>query len=57
LNRFMAGFRRCVEILAHDAVRAITRLTFPVKFDDRLRRLKPHHGGQQVQEYCCGRAH
>jgi 5-(hydroxymethyl)furfural/furfural oxidase len=39
LKRFMAGFRRCVEILAHDAVRAITRLTFPVKFDDRLRRL------------------
>jgi 5-(hydroxymethyl)furfural/furfural oxidase len=39
LKRFMQGFRRCVEILAHDAVRAITRLTFPVKFDDRLRRL------------------
>jgi 5-(hydroxymethyl)furfural/furfural oxidase len=39
LQRFMDGFRRCVEILAHDAVRAITRLTFPVKFDDRLRRL------------------
>jgi 5-(hydroxymethyl)furfural/furfural oxidase len=39
LKRFMLGFRRCVEILAHDSVRAITRLTFPVKFDDRLRRL------------------
>jgi 5-(hydroxymethyl)furfural/furfural oxidase len=39
LKRFMQGFRRCVEILAHDSVRAITRLTFPVKFDDRLRRL------------------
>jgi len=39
LKRFMQGFRRCVEILAHEAVRAITRLTFPVKFDDRLRRL------------------
>jgi 5-(hydroxymethyl)furfural/furfural oxidase len=39
LKRFMQGFRRCVEILAHDAVRAMTRLTFPVKFDDRLRRL------------------
>ena len=39
LERFIAGFRRCVEILAHDAVRAMTRLTFPVKFDDRLRRL------------------
>jgi 5-(hydroxymethyl)furfural/furfural oxidase len=39
LARFMQGFRRCVEVLAHEAVRAITRLTFPVKFDDRLRRL------------------
>ena len=38
-QRFMQGFRRCVEILAHDAVRAMTRLTFPVKFSDRLRRL------------------
>ena len=35
----MQGFRRCVDILAHDAVRAMTRLTFPVKFNDRLRRL------------------
>jgi len=39
LQRFMQGFRRCVDILAHDAVRAMTRLTFPVKFNDRLRRL------------------
>jgi 5-(hydroxymethyl)furfural/furfural oxidase len=39
LRRFMQGFRRCVEVLAHDAVRAITTLTFPVKFTDRLRRL------------------
>jgi 5-(hydroxymethyl)furfural/furfural oxidase len=39
LQRFMLGFRRCVEILGHDAVRAMTRLTFPVKFNDRLRRL------------------
>ncbi len=39
LKRFMQAFRRCVEILAHDAVRAIARLTFPIKFDDRLRRL------------------
>jgi 5-(hydroxymethyl)furfural/furfural oxidase len=38
-KRFMQGFRRCVEILAHDAVRAITWLAFPVKFDDRLRAL------------------
>jgi 5-(hydroxymethyl)furfural/furfural oxidase len=39
LKRFMQGFRRCVEILRHDAVRAMTTLTFPVKFSDRLRRL------------------
>ena len=39
LHRFMQGFRRCVEILAHEAVRAMTRLTFPVKFSDRLRQL------------------
>jgi 5-(hydroxymethyl)furfural/furfural oxidase len=39
LRRFMMGFRRCVEILGHPAVRAMTRLTFPVKFNDRLRRL------------------
>ena len=39
LQRFMQGFRRCVDILAHDAVRGMTSLTFPVKFSDRLRRL------------------
>jgi 5-(hydroxymethyl)furfural/furfural oxidase len=39
LKRFILGFRRSVDILAHDAVRALARLTFPVKFDDRLRRL------------------
>lgn len=39
LKRFMVGFRRCIDILAHDAVRAMTWLSFPVKFSDRLRRL------------------
>jgi 5-(hydroxymethyl)furfural/furfural oxidase len=39
LRRFMQGFRRAVEILAHEQVRAISGITFPVKFDDRLRRL------------------
>ena len=39
LRRFMQGFRRAVEILAHEQVRAISGVTFPVKFDDRLRRL------------------
>jgi 5-(hydroxymethyl)furfural/furfural oxidase len=35
----MQGFRRAVEILAHEKVRATSSLTFPVKFTDRLRRL------------------
>jgi 5-(hydroxymethyl)furfural/furfural oxidase len=39
LQRFMQGFRRCVDILADEAVRKMTRLSFPVKFNDRLRRL------------------
>src|SRR5580658_4345779 len=39
LKRFMQGFRLCIDILAHDAVQAMTRLAFPVKFNDRLRRL------------------
>jgi 5-(hydroxymethyl)furfural/furfural oxidase len=39
LRRFMQGFRRAVEILAHEKVREMSALTFPVKFTDRLRRL------------------
>jgi 5-(hydroxymethyl)furfural/furfural oxidase len=39
LKRFMQGFRQAVEILAHEKVRAMSGVTFPVKFDDRLRRL------------------
>ncbi len=39
LRRLMQGFRRAVEILAHEKVRAMSSLTFPVKFTDRLRRL------------------
>ena len=39
LRRFMQGFRRAVEILAHQKVRAMSSITFPVKFTDRLRRL------------------
>ena len=35
----MQGFRRAVEILAHEKVRAMSSITFPVKFTDRLRRL------------------
>jgi 5-(hydroxymethyl)furfural/furfural oxidase len=39
LKRFMHGFRLAVDILAHERVRAMSGITFPVKFDDRLRRL------------------
>jgi 5-(hydroxymethyl)furfural/furfural oxidase len=39
LRRFVQGFRRAVEILAHAKVRAMCGITFPVKFTDRLRRL------------------
>jgi 5-(hydroxymethyl)furfural/furfural oxidase len=39
LARFMDGFRRTVDILAHARVRAVGSLAFPVKFTDRLRRL------------------
>jgi 5-(hydroxymethyl)furfural/furfural oxidase len=38
-QRFMQGFRRSVEVLAHEKVREMSNVTFPVKFDDRLRRL------------------
>ncbi|MGC1777346.1 MAG: GMC oxidoreductase [Xanthobacteraceae bacterium] len=49
LQRFMQAFRRCVDILAHDAVRAMTRLTFPVKFNDRLRRLNRITPGNKIK--------
>jgi 5-(hydroxymethyl)furfural/furfural oxidase len=49
LRRFMQGFRRAVEILAHEKVRAMTGLTFPVKFDDRLRRLNRINTGNKIK--------
>ncbi|MGE4257019.1 MAG: GMC oxidoreductase, partial [Xanthobacteraceae bacterium] len=39
LKRFMQGFRRAVDVLTHEKVRAMSSVTFPVKFSDRLRRL------------------
>jgi 5-(hydroxymethyl)furfural/furfural oxidase len=39
LRRLMDGYRRMVEILQSDTVRALSTTTFPVKFDDRLRLL------------------
>jgi 5-(hydroxymethyl)furfural/furfural oxidase len=49
LARFMQGFRRCVEVLAHDEVRAMSGVTFPVKFNDRLRRLNRINTKNKIQ--------
>jgi 5-(hydroxymethyl)furfural/furfural oxidase len=49
LKRFMQGFRRAVEILAHEQVRAMSGVTFPVKFTDRLRRLNRITPANKVQ--------
>jgi 5-(hydroxymethyl)furfural/furfural oxidase len=49
LQRFMQGFRRCVEVLAHDKVRAMSGITFPVKFDDRLRLLNRRNLKNKIQ--------
>jgi 5-(hydroxymethyl)furfural/furfural oxidase len=43
LKRLMGGYRRAVEILAYERVRAISGATFPVKFSDRLRVLNRHN--------------
>jgi 5-(hydroxymethyl)furfural/furfural oxidase len=49
LERFMQGFRRAIEILAHEQVRAISGISFPVKFDDRLRRLNRINTANKVK--------
>src|SRR4029453_3628481 len=49
LQRLMQGFRTAVEILAHEKVRAMSGVTFPVKFDDRLRRLNRITTANRVQ--------
>ncbi len=49
LKRFMQGFRRCVDVLAHEKVRAMSSVTFPVKFNDRLRRLNRINTRNRVQ--------
>jgi 5-(hydroxymethyl)furfural/furfural oxidase len=43
LKRLMGGYRRAVEILAYERVRAISGATFPVKFTDRLRVLNRYN--------------
>jgi 5-(hydroxymethyl)furfural/furfural oxidase len=49
LKRFMQGFRRAVDVLAHEQVRAMSSVTFPVKFNDRLRRLNRINMKNKVQ--------
>ncbi len=49
LRRFMQGFRRAVEVLAHEKVRAMSGVTFPVKFTDRLRRLNRISTANKIQ--------
>ncbi len=49
LRRFMQGFRRAVDILAHEKVRAMSGVTFPVKFSDRLRRLNRINTGNKIK--------
>ncbi len=49
LRRFMQGFRRAVDVLAHEQVRAMSSVTFPVKFNDRLRRLNRINTKNKVQ--------
>jgi 5-(hydroxymethyl)furfural/furfural oxidase len=49
LARFMQGFRRSVDVLAHEQVRAMSGVTFPVKFNDRLRRLNRINAKNKIQ--------
>ncbi len=49
LQRFMQGFRRAVDVLAHEQVRAMSGVTFPVKFNDRLRRLNRINTKNKIQ--------
>jgi 5-(hydroxymethyl)furfural/furfural oxidase len=49
LQRFMQGFRRAVDVLAHEQVRAMSGVTFPVKFTDRLRRLNRITPANKIQ--------
>jgi 5-(hydroxymethyl)furfural/furfural oxidase len=49
LKRLMVGFRLAVEMLAHEKMRALTGVTFPVKFTDRLRQLNVKNGPNAVK--------
>jgi 5-(hydroxymethyl)furfural/furfural oxidase len=49
LQRFMQGFRRSVDVLAHEQVRSLSGFTVPVKFNDRLRRLNRINTKNKIQ--------
>ena len=49
LQRFMMGFRRAVDVLAHEKVKAMSGVTFPVKFSDKLRRLNRINTKNKIQ--------
>jgi 5-(hydroxymethyl)furfural/furfural oxidase len=45
----MQGFRKAVDVLAHEKVREMTGVTFPVKFNDRLRQLNRLNTKNRIQ--------
>jgi 5-(hydroxymethyl)furfural/furfural oxidase len=49
LKRLMVGFRLAVEMLTYHKVRAMSGVTFPVKFTDRLRQLNQKTSANAVK--------
>ena len=49
LKRLMVGFRLAVEMLTYHKVRAMSGVTFPVKFTDRLRQLNQKTAANAVK--------
>jgi 5-(hydroxymethyl)furfural/furfural oxidase len=49
LKRLMVGFRLAVEMLAHEKMKALMGVTFPVKFTDSLRQLNIKNGSNALK--------
>ncbi len=49
LKRFMLAFRLTVEVLAHQRIKELVGVTFPVKFTDRLRKLNRLTRGNAIK--------
>ena len=49
LKRFMQAFRKAAEVLAYEKVRKMIGVTFPVKFNDRLRQLNRINTKNKIQ--------